>query len=85
MNKQLQYFTVISSNTQQSVKLYHCRLLEQLSWLSTERIKNFVTMEMENVFALLPNKNCQFTLMRALVDPRQYFSAELPMVTHLGF
>jgi hypothetical protein len=77
MNKQLHYFTAISSNTQQSVKRYHCRLLEQINWLSTEPIKNFVTMEMENVFALLRNKNCQFTLMRALVDPRQYFSAEL--------
>jgi hypothetical protein len=38
---------------------------------------------MENVFALLHNKDCQFTLMRALVDPRQYFSAA--MGTYLGF
>jgi hypothetical protein len=42
-------------------------------------------MEMVNVFALLHNKGREFALMRALVDPRQYFSAELPMVTHLGF
>jgi hypothetical protein len=38
---------------------------------------------MENVCALLHNKDWQFTLMRALVDPRQYFSAELAM--GLGF